>query len=137
MTCRKDWFHKNRYNLIHFHRMPQKRNISQIWLFRSHIDWQKFRHHYFQLLNEKRGMRDVYKMFFDIDIMDNLDDDLNNSYRKWEKLLRLFDDRHAIIHKGKDTNFSKEDIREIIDSIGFLKTRVMEKILTPYQGSIQ
>jgi hypothetical protein len=91
----------------------------------------------FQLLNENKGVRDAYRIFFDIDIMMNLDDDTNVSQQKWTKLIKMFKDRHAIIHKGKDTGFSKEDVIELLDSLDFLKSKVMERILTPYSGSIK
>jgi len=90
----------------------------------------------FQSLNEDNGVRGAYRMFFDIDIMMNLDDDTKVSQQKWEKLIKMFKNRHDIIHKGKNTEFSKEDIITLIDSLGFLKSKVMERILTPYSGSI-
>lgn len=90
----------------------------------------------FQLLNENKGVRSAYQMFFDIDIMKNLDPNVDSSQRKWIKLINLFKDRHEIIHKGKDTDFSKEDIIALLDALDYLKSQVMKKILSPYAGSI-
>jgi len=91
----------------------------------------------FQILNDKRGVRDAYKMFFDFDIMKNLDNNTNASYQKWDKLLKLFQERHDIIHKGKSTDYSKEEIFELLDSLDLLKSKVMDRILTPYSTSIR
>jgi hypothetical protein len=100
-------------------------------------DNEKMNYLNFQILNEDKGVRVAYKIFFDIDIMMLLDADRKESQQKWKKLIKLFKDRHAIVHKGKNTQFSKEEITELLNSLDFLKSNVMKKILTPYSGSIK
>ena len=48
----------------------------------------------------------------------------------------MFKERHEIVHKGKITAFSKKEIIEMLNSLDFFKKTVLEKILTPYAGSI-
>lgn len=91
----------------------------------------------FQLLAGTRGVREAYKLFYNIDIMTLLDINEKVSNQKWTKLNKLFDDRHEIVHKGKNTSFSKEEIEELLNSLDLLKSNVMKKIVFPFQGSIE
>jgi hypothetical protein len=91
----------------------------------------------FQQLTGERGVKEAYKVFFDIDVIKLMDGDENQSYLKWERLNKLFKDRHEIVHKGKNTEFSKEEITNLLNSIDFLKSNVVQKILSPYAGSIE
>lgn len=90
----------------------------------------------FQNLSEDNGVRKTYKIFFNVDLMLLLDTDENKSLEKWAELSKLFKERHAIVHKGKVTDFSEQDILELLDSLDYLKNQVLNKILTPFSGSI-
>lgn len=83
----------------------------------------------FQNLNDKFGVRKAYMTFFNIDISKSLNENCSISDRMWEKLIKLFDERHDIVHKGKKTEFSEEDIRKVLDSIKFLKKEIEDKII--------
>lgn len=83
----------------------------------------------FQNLKGKYGVKVAYKTFFDIDLLKSLDEDSSTSDRMWEKLIALFNERHDIVHKGKKTEFSKEDIRTVLDSIKYLKKSLEERLI--------
>lgn len=83
----------------------------------------------FQNLTEAYGVKVAYKTFFDIDLSKSLDKDSSTSDRMWEKLIELFKERHEIVHKGKKTEFSKEDICTVLDSIKYLKTYLDKKLI--------
>ena len=83
----------------------------------------------FQNLTKDNGVRVAYKTFFDIDLLESLAGDSSTSHRMWEKLNELFDERHGIVHKGKKTEFSKEDIRTVLNSITYLKESLDERLI--------
>lgn len=83
----------------------------------------------FQNLTDDNGVRVAYKTFFDIDLLESLAVDSSTSHRMWEKLNKLFDERHDIVHKGKETEFSKEDIRTVLDSIKYLKDSLDKRLI--------
>ena len=83
----------------------------------------------FQNLKDANGVKVAYKTFFDIDLLESLAEDSSTLHRKWEKLDKLFDERHDIVHKGKETEFSKEDIRTVLDSIKYLKKSLDERLI--------
>ena len=83
----------------------------------------------FQSLTGAYGVKVAYKTFFDIDLLESLDKDSSTSHRMWEKLIELFNERHEIVHKGKKTGFSKEDIRTVLDSIKYLKKSLDERLI--------
>jgi len=83
----------------------------------------------FQNLTDDNGVRVAYKTFFDIDLLESLAEDSSTSHRRWEKLIELFKARHAIVHKGKETDFSKEDICTVLDSIKYLKKSLDERLI--------
>jgi hypothetical protein len=83
----------------------------------------------FQNLKKDYGVNVAYKTFFDIDLTTLLDKDSSSSHRMWEKLNKLFDERHEIVHKGKKTEFSKEDIRTVLDSIKYLKDSLDKRLI--------
>lgn len=84
----------------------------------------------FQNLRNDYGVKIAYKMFFNIDLDKSLDGDFATSSKLWEKLIKLFDERHAIVHKGKRTTFSEEDIGEVLNSIKFLKKHLCLEIIS-------
>lgn len=83
----------------------------------------------FQNLTDDNGVRVAYTTFFDIDLLESLAGDSSTSHRMWEKLIKLFDERHDIVHKGKKTEFSKEDILTVLDSIKYLKKSLEERLI--------
>lgn len=71
----------------------------------------------------------AYKAFFDIDLYKLLDTDEGNSYKMWDKLNELFKERHAIVHTGKATQLSEDDIRSVLGSIKYLKESLIQKLI--------
>lgn len=67
----------------------------------------------FQNLDNKNGVRNTFLTFFDIDISKNLDLDQVKSLEKWNRMKLLFRDRHNIIHKGKKSSFTEDQILEV------------------------
>lgn len=95
----------------------------------------------FQNLKNEYGVKIAYKKFFNIDLDKSLDKDSATSNKLWEKLIKLFDERHAIVHKGKRTAFSEKDIDEVLNSIKFLKKQlcgeIISKTLKRHEGSYE
>ncbi len=83
----------------------------------------------FQNLKSDDGVKVAYKTFLGIDIPTLLDENESTSDRMWEKLNELFDERHEIVHKGKKTEFSEEDIRKVLDSIKYLKGSLSKSLI--------
>lgn len=83
----------------------------------------------FQNLNDGRGVKNAYKAFFDIDLCNLLDTDKGNSYKMWDKLNELFDERHEIVHSGKVTQLSEDDIRSVLGSIKYLEECLIQKLI--------
>ena len=83
----------------------------------------------FQNLKEDYGVKVAYKTFLDIDLPTLLDDDKTTSLEMWKKLNELFRERHEIVHTGKKTEFSEEDIRKVLDSIKYLKKSLSERLI--------
>jgi hypothetical protein len=90
----------------------------------------------FQNLNGTNGARKAYNAFFDIDLMDCLDSDNSLSRKKWEKLLKLIDERHKIIHHGVNTTMTTDEIKDILSALDFLKDSLLMKLLTYYRAAI-
>lgn len=85
----------------------------------------------FQNLNDNDGVRAAYKAVFDIDLRKNMSTDSSTSKKLWDNLVKLFKERHTIIHKGKETTISEENIRAVLNSIKYLKHYLIES-LGPY-----
>ena len=83
----------------------------------------------FQNLTNENGVKVAYKAFFDIEIYKLLDIDENNSNKMWEKLIALFDERHEIVHKGKVTEYSEDEICKVLGSIKHLEDCLIQKLI--------
>lgn len=83
----------------------------------------------FQNLKNDNGAKVAYKKFFDVDLMNSLDEKSSTSYRMWEKLIELFNERHDIVHKGKVTTFSNDDIHEVLNSLQYMKNCLFNKLI--------
>ena len=88
----------------------------------------------FQNLKDDKGAKVAYKAFFNLDLLNLLDTDEHNSYKMWEKLNDLFDERHEIVHKGKVTDFSEDEIRGVLESIKYLKDCLIPKLINRELG---
>lgn len=88
----------------------------------------------FQNLKSNRGVKVAYKAFFDIDIYRILDADESNSFKMWEDLNRLFEERHEIMHEGKVTEFSEDEIRRVLGSIKYLEDCLIQKLINRELG---
>jgi hypothetical protein len=86
----------------------------------------------FQNLNDKNGVRKAYMLFFNIDLMEMLDQSKNESSNKWVELNLFFDERHEIIHKGKSTSFSQEKIKDTLKSLLYMRDRLDEIVIPCY-----
>ena len=64
-----------------------------------------------------KTVQKIYLTFFDIDLSTCLDHNPEKSRNKWELLEKLINERHNIIHKGKKTSFTQDQIIEILKSI--------------------
>lgn len=82
----------------------------------------------FQNLIENNGVKKAYKAFFDINLMELFHEDRNESGEIWTKLTNLFKDRHEIIHDGKNTSFSKEELNKLLESIKLMEFNLLHKI---------
>jgi hypothetical protein len=85
----------------------------------------------FQNLTRPYGVKVAYETFFKIDLLYSLDETSSTSDRRWETLIKLFYERHKIVHRGNETTFSKEDIDVVLESIKYLKRYLIKK-LGPY-----
>ena len=88
----------------------------------------------FQNLKAKNGVKVAYKAFFDIDLCNILDTDERNSKKIWDKLIELFKERHEIVHKGKVTEFSEDEIRRVLGSIKYLEDCLIQKLINHELG---
>lgn len=83
----------------------------------------------FQNLKNDYGARVAYNKFFNIDLMNSLDENISTSHRMWENLNALFEERHEIVHKGKVTTFTIDDIHEVLKSLQNMKYCLFNKLL--------
>lgn len=86
----------------------------------------------FQNLHEDYGVRKAYKLFFNVDLMEMLDASKNKSSNKWTDLTLFYEERHAIIHKGKSTSFSQDKIKEVLKSLIYMRDRLSEIVIPCY-----
>lgn len=84
----------------------------------------------FQNLNGKNGVKEAYLIFFKFDISKELDRDRKEAQKKWGLLNKFFKERHKIIHNGDETTLTPQQIKEILDSIDFLKQRLEIQLAT-------
>jgi hypothetical protein len=112
---------------VYSHDSPDDPDIMSLYevLFKSNTEKINF-----QNLKDSYGAKVAYKTFFDIDLVKSLDENNSTSDRMWEKLIGLFAERHEIIHRGKETTFSQEDIRTILKAIEYLKADLVERLGT-------
>jgi hypothetical protein len=89
----------------------------------------------FQNLNDKRGARNAYKFFFDIDLKENLNSDRVVSFEKWDQLAKLIQERHNIIHAGSESTMIPDEIRDVIFSLDYLKEFLVNKIGSYYYSN--
>ena len=87
----------------------------------------------FQNLNDKNGIRKAYVLFFDVDLMEMLDPNKNESSNKWTELNLFFEERHEIIHNGKSTSFTQEKIKDTLKSLLYMRDRLDEIVIPCYQ----
>ncbi len=83
----------------------------------------------FQNLKDENGVNVAYKAFFDIDLYNLLDTDERNSKKMWNKLIELFKEQHEIVHEGKVTEFSEDEIRRVLGSIKYLEDCLIQKLI--------
>jgi RiboL-PSP-HEPN len=83
----------------------------------------------FQNLTKHYGANVAYKNFFGIDLMNSLDEESSTSHRMWENLIKLVSERHEIVHKGKVTTFSNDDVHKVLKSLENMKKCLFNKIL--------
>jgi len=88
----------------------------------------------FQNLNDERGARKAYQFFFDIDLKENLNSDRRVSFEKWNQLAKLIRERHDIIHAGSGSTMTTDEIRDVISSLDYLKTFLVNKIGSYYSN---
>jgi len=82
----------------------------------------------FQNLKGDNGAKQAYKTFFGIKLNKLFDKDENQSESKWRILNGLFDQRHEIIHAGRNTSLSKDELNELLRSIQIMKINLLNKI---------
>ena len=88
----------------------------------------------FQNLKDKNSVKVAYIAFFDIYLYNLLDPDKRNSKKKWDKLIELFKERHEIVHEGKVTEFSEDEIRRVLGSIKYLEDCLIQKLINHVLG---
>jgi len=86
----------------------------------------------FQNLSDNRGVREAYKLFFNVDLMEILDPVQNKSYDKWKELILFYGERHEIIHKGKTTSYSQNKIKDTLKSLIYMRDRLSEIVMPCY-----
>lgn len=121
-----DEFIKIQYIYSGVHDNPDIKSLCEVLIRQGKIN--------FQNLTKENGVSAAYKIFFDIYLSKSLDENSSTSDRIWEKLNKLFDERHEIVHRSKGTTFSEEDIRTVLNSIKYLMKYLTNK-LGPYQRS--
>ena len=86
----------------------------------------------FQRLNERRGARRAYKAFFDIELDKMLNFNVKKSQENWSGLIKLFKERHQVIHNGATSRFSKDELHEIISTLKHLRTSLLSTLISCY-----
>jgi len=83
----------------------------------------------FQNLSDKKGVKEIIKFLYDIKIIDYLDQDKIKARDKWTLLGKLIQDRHNIVHRGDPATLKREEIIEIINSVGELNHNILQKLI--------
>lgn len=86
----------------------------------------------FQNLKGENGVMKAYKLFFNINLEEMLDSDKKKSIDKWNELNLLTEERHKIIHRGQNTSFSQERIKEILKSLLYMREKLAEELIGLY-----
>jgi hypothetical protein len=81
----------------------------------------------FQNLKDDDGVRKAYEFFLGIDISNCLDSAPEKSLEKWNLLTKLFAERHNIIHRGKRTTLTNDEIVEILTATDLIITSIVRK----------
>lgn len=156
VLCKSRWFFYTQEGIIPYMEKPDTRRVVRGYLqkIRAYDEFLKTRYVYsevsydpdlislyevlfeggrekinFQNLKGDYGVKVAYKTFFDIDLINLLDPDSSTSNERWKMLINLFEERHAIVHDGKATAMSKEDIRIVLDSIRCLEKHLFKKLI--------
>ena len=156
VLCKSRWFFYTQEGIIPYMEKPDTRRAVRGYLqkIRAYDEFLKTRYVYsevsydpdlislyevlfergrekinFQNLKGDYGVKVAYKTFFDIDLINLLDPDSSTSNERWKMLINLFEERHAIVHDGKATAMSKEDIRIVLDSIRCLEKHLFKKLI--------
>lgn len=82
----------------------------------------------FQNLKNKNGARNVYLEFYSFDFKKNLNQNSSISTDIWQNLIDFFEIRHNIIHRGGSSEYSKEEIKNILDSVLYLREAAYDMI---------
>lgn len=88
---------------------------------RSQINFQN-------LSNDSNSVKKAYKLFYDVDLVKMFGADKESSKKNFESTRDLFEERHKIIHDGKNTAFTKDDIETVISSLENLKSELPKKL---------
>jgi hypothetical protein len=83
----------------------------------------------FQNLDDKKGVKEVIKFLYAINIIDCLDQDKVKARHKWKLLGKLIQDRHNIVHRGDPATLKPDEIIEIIKSISKLNGNIVHKLI--------
>jgi hypothetical protein len=156
VLCKSRWFFHRQVGIIPYMEKPDTRRSIRGYLqkIRAYDEFLKTRYVYlevsydpdlislyevlfeggrekinFQNLKGDYGAKVAYKTFFDIDILNLLDHDNSTSHKRWKMLINLFEERHAIVHDGKATAMSQEDICIVLDSIRCLEKYLLKKLI--------
>jgi len=82
----------------------------------------------FQDLTNSNGVKKAYKSFFDISLIKLFHENISESGKIWTELTVLFKQRHEIIHAGRNTSFSKDELNKLLESIKVMKHNLLKKI---------
>jgi len=88
----------------------------------------------FQSLNLKDNRSGVkaYKIFLNIDLDLCLDCNKGKSSENWIILKKMIQARHEIIHRGKKSDITLEEIESVLNSLTYLKRILSDKLCVVY-----
>lgn len=95
-------------------------------LFDDEKDFEKIN---FQNIDDNYGVKEIFKLLYNIDIKDHFDTDQKKSHQRWNSLEKLIKERHRIIHSGEKTTLKPEEIIEVLQSIDSLNSKIRQKFL--------
>ena len=72
-------------------------------------------------------VKDTFLTFFDIDISKSMDSDEEISLKNWDLLNKIIEERHLIIHEGRQSSLTEDQILVVLKAIDTITHNIVKR----------